>query len=477
MTLNTFHSAGIASKNNTVQGIPRLKEILDGTKNCRTPSNRLRLLGANARSEEFASALARTLGSTRLGALVRRTHLVLDPDPRSTCVLEDKIIVHLNSFFVNSERLEGCARWVARLVLRKNELQMRDMTPPMLTAHLRMRLGERAEVISSETNSLNWVLRLRLMDVGHMAANGFQTEKARLDIEQTLVQRTIAMILEQIEVCGHSSISTAREVSIDVWNGETNVTEYAIDTIGTMLATAAMLPYVSWENSTSNDVHEVIALLGIEAGVCVVIQEITAVISFDGTYVDKRHISQIANAMTSSGELRPISRHGMNKADSATGPLVRSSFEETCDILTEAALFSEVDDARGVTSSVMNGERSAIGTGSFDLIMPAWSLPSEGEVSRRPARLAKSKVRATTAAKQPVGTVGTIEFVDESLWSFKGCEEDGKVEAPFCTNEDEQFVEATSRGSACYALPPTTNSKRAFVPSSPNIVVGTQKHH
>ena len=99
MTLNTFHFSGVASKNNTVQGIPRLKEILDGTRKCRTPSNLLRILGERARSEEFAAAFARTLSATKLGMLVRRTEMVLDPDLTTSVVDEDRMMVHLNNFF------------------------------------------------------------------------------------------------------------------------------------------------------------------------------------------------------------------------------------------------------------------------------------------------------------------------------------------------------------------------------------------
>lgn len=38
MTLNTFHFAGVSSKNVTL-GVPRLKEILNLSKNIKTPGN------------------------------------------------------------------------------------------------------------------------------------------------------------------------------------------------------------------------------------------------------------------------------------------------------------------------------------------------------------------------------------------------------------------------------------------------------
>lgn len=40
MTLNTFHMAGVASKNVTL-GVPRLREIINIAKNIKTPSLRI----------------------------------------------------------------------------------------------------------------------------------------------------------------------------------------------------------------------------------------------------------------------------------------------------------------------------------------------------------------------------------------------------------------------------------------------------
>jgi DNA-directed RNA polymerase II subunit RPB1 len=40
MTLNTFHAAGVASKNVTL-GVPRLKEVINVAKTIKTPSVRI----------------------------------------------------------------------------------------------------------------------------------------------------------------------------------------------------------------------------------------------------------------------------------------------------------------------------------------------------------------------------------------------------------------------------------------------------
>lgn len=51
------------------------------------------------------------------------------------------------------------------------------------------------------------------------------------------------------------------------------------------------------------------------------------VISFDGSYVNYRHLALLCDTMTCRGHLMAITRHGINRQD--TGPLMKCSFEET----------------------------------------------------------------------------------------------------------------------------------------------------
>ena len=62
-----------------------------------------------------------------------------------------------------------------------------------------------------------------------------------------------------------------------------------------------------------------------------------------------------------------ITRHGINRVE--TGPLMRCSFEETADILLEAATFAETDNLKGVTENIMLGQLAPLGTGQFDLFL------------------------------------------------------------------------------------------------------------
>ena len=60
-------------------------------------------------------------------------------------------------------------------------------------------------------------------------------------------------------------------------------------------------------------------------------REMYHVISFDGSYVNYRHLALLCDIMTAKGHLMAITRHGINRQD--TGALARCSFEETVRIL------------------------------------------------------------------------------------------------------------------------------------------------
>lgn len=61
----------------------------------------------------------------------------------------------------------------------------------------------------------------------------------------------------------------------------------------------------------------------------------------------------------------PITRHGINRV--RNGPLRRCTFEETLDVLTEAALNGECDGLRGISENIMVGKSIPTGTGCLDI--------------------------------------------------------------------------------------------------------------
>ena len=102
------------------------------------------------------------------------------------------------------------------------------------------------------------------------------------------------------------------------------------------------------------------------------INELRFVLSSYGIYVNYRHLSTLFDVMTQRGILTAITRHGINRVDS--GPLRKCSFEETVEILLEAAVFAETDPLRGITENIIMGQLAPYGTGFFELTIDPKTL-------------------------------------------------------------------------------------------------------
>jgi DNA-directed RNA polymerase I subunit RPA1 len=115
----------------------------------------------------------------------------------------------------------------------------------------------------------------------------------------------------------------------------------------------------------SNDVQEVSRVYGIEAGRNCLAKEVLNVFSHYGITVDFRHMSLVADHMSFSGELRPLSRTGMQYAQS---PILKMSFETSMNFLIKACENKDYDNLNTASGNIVVGELMKNGTGAFDII-------------------------------------------------------------------------------------------------------------
>merc|ERR1719316_1851912 len=141
--------------------------------------------------------------------------------------------------------------------------------------------------------------------------------------------------------------------------------EWVLDTDGVNLEEVMQIPEVDFSRVQSNDIVEILHILGIEATRKALLFHVRMVISFDGSYVNYRHLGTLCDVMTQRGHLMAITRHGVNRTN--MGPLMKCSFEETVEILMDAAIYAETDYMRSVSENVIMGQLCPIGTGVFDL--------------------------------------------------------------------------------------------------------------
>ena len=77
------------------------------------------------------------------------------------------------------------------------------------------------------------------------------------------------------------------------------------------------------------------------------------------------HIKLLIDKMTFNGIPNSISRYTLRKDES--GPLSKSSFEESTDILIKAGFAGDTEKVKGISASIICGKKGKIGSGFMDL--------------------------------------------------------------------------------------------------------------
>lgn len=371
MTLNTFHFTGVASKNVTL-GVPRLKEILNVASDIKTPSMMVYLepgdYGQNA-----AKILRSKVEHTNLRAVTLMTEIFYDPEITST-IIEDDIDM-IESYYLIPEGQDDVDRqtkWVLRITLDRQKMLDKEMRVEDVALRLKEEYSGDLAVIFSDNNAEEQVIRIRSMHEKSSDGDDFAEDME----EDVMLKRLETHLLDKLTLRGVPGIerafinTNARLVEtadgrLKATQGDDECTENFLDTQGTALRQVLAVNGVDTRRTTTNQLHQIIDVFGIEAARSALLSELTAVLAFDGSYVNHRHLALLVDVMTYRGSIAAVTRHGINRAD--TGALMRCSFEETVEILLEAAATGELDDCRGISENVMLGQLAPMGTGHFEV--------------------------------------------------------------------------------------------------------------
>ncbi|XP_052784228.1 DNA-directed RNA polymerase II subunit RPB1-like [Mya arenaria] len=376
MTLNTFHYAGVSAKNVTL-GVPRLKEIINISKKPKTPSLTVFLIGQASRDAEKAKDVLCRLEHTTLRKVTANTAIYYDPDPQNTVITEDQEWVNVYYEMPDFD-VSKISAWLLRIELDRKRMTDKKLTMESISEKITAGFGDDLNCIFNDDNAEKLVLRLRIMNSDDSKMH--DEEEAADKMEDDVFLRCIeANLLSDMSLQGNEAIAKVymhlpntddkKRIFITDEGEFKAVAEWILETDGTSLMRVLSERDVDPIRTTTNDIVEVFATLGIEAVRKSIEKEMNHVISFDGSYVNYRHLALLCDVMTAKGHLMAITRHGINRQE--TGALARCSFEETVDILMEAAAHAECDPMKGVSEAIMLGQLARIGTGCFDLLLDA----------------------------------------------------------------------------------------------------------
>ena len=315
MTLKTFHFAGTTKMNITL-GVPRVVEIINATKNIKNPittfelepalSNKARLLCKKLRSRTVLDLVASIKVVVQSSLL--QCELVLFPDAVSTLV----VLGHSLEF--------------VRLLVVKELSKTCRLFPGSVLLFLQEPVSILVKLQPSQVSDLSTVYNL------HAALSAIWLTKTKTVKEVVFQQEDNKTSLFAQASCLHAGI------------GELGVV---------------------FETAYTNDIHGMCQTLGIEAARSAIVKEVQYIFGAYGICVDIRHLTLLADYMTSRGKVFGLTRHDIKNFDSSVFKL--ASFEKTADILFDAVVAKKVDNTNSVSGSVILGKVPKFGSGSCEV--------------------------------------------------------------------------------------------------------------
>ncbi len=167
---------------------------------------------------------------------------------------------------------------------------------------------------------------------------------------------------------------------------------YVILTAGTNLNEIIKFKGVDKSRTISNDIHEVCEVFGVEVARYTIINEIKKVTSSQGLDINEKHSRLIADAMTSDGTVKGITRMGIISQKSSI--LARASFETPVKQFVNATLKENKDELNSVIENIILNQPVPVGTG-----LPGLMVEVTGPLTDKKPKKDKSVEKLTKHTK------------------------------------------------------------------------------
>ena len=415
LTLNTFHSAGVASKSNATRGVPRIEEILSLSENPKNPSITVYFKEDDGSTPERVQEFIPLIEHTKLAEVVDSIEVCFDPDDLNTLVEQDRAVMTQYQEF--EKLIEECVRdseiagtsgvpdvpsggggaggaatatamaagggastkskWIIRIKIDPEAMLDKKLTMDDIHFAIKNSYGYEVSCAFSDYNDDNLVFRLRMENIAQTKKSGGGGAGAghkQNPLDQSdhiyMIKSFQDQLLNNIVLRGVKGIKKVmlRVIKNTLVKSDgvyTKKDSWVLDTTGTNLIHMLGLDYIDATRTVSNDIQEVYHVFGIEAARQAIYNELVEV--FDDSPINYHHVALLCDRMTVSSSMISIFRHGINSDD--IGPIAKASFEETPEMFLKAARHAELDPMRGISANVMCGQEGYYGTSAFQVLV------------------------------------------------------------------------------------------------------------
>ena len=374
---DTFHSAGVGAGSLVItEGIPRLREIINITKNLKSKNMLIYLNKEYSLNKDNARKVQSKFAYTQLKDILAKTEILFDNKEGFTDTKEDiefiKSYKEFSELFDNDNIDESClSPWILRLTFDKESLMNRKITIQEIQETIKENFHNDQEIdcVYSDDSVNDVIMRIRIKQDSKGSFLEFMK-----DFEKQLIELPLRGIsnINQVEIAESNIIKYNDDGSFAATK------EWVLKTSGSNLIDILGDSAVDISRTITNDIVEFHEIFGIEATRELIYRELSKV--YAEKHPNPRHIQMMSDIMTYRGKLMQIDRHGLNK-NSEIGPIAKASFEEVMNIFTKAALFAEKDNMKGVSANILAGQFCKSGTNAFEILIDEEKMLEKVEVS------------------------------------------------------------------------------------------------
>jgi DNA-directed RNA polymerase III subunit RPC1 len=307
------------------QGVPRIKEIINASKEISTP-----VISCQLVTKDNVIAARIVKGRIEKTYVKDIIHFI-----RSTVTREKAYItVKINWKTISDLALELNTASIADAIKRHRRFKAADLK----FRHFRSHIQIHVDMAPSSKLSLS------------------KTEIAATSTDPFLRLHHLKRMLPDIQVLGHPQARRAI-IHTDDKTNKLLVEGYGLRDCMTTLGVDGL-------HTSTNNVMEVHNVLGIEAARHTIVQEIGEVMK--DMDIDPRHFLLLADIMCRTGEPLGITRFGLAKMRDSV--LQLASFEKTADHLFDAGGTGRADLIEGVSECIIMGKTVSLGTGAMEVV-------------------------------------------------------------------------------------------------------------
>jgi len=426
---DTFHQSGMATRSKKLNEVPRLREIFSTTSNPKTPfiniflkPETLQITDETSHEEVIrrGEQILDRIHFTTMNSLVNGYQILFDPNEKETIVADDQAWLKRAHEVFGYGDIE--TPWLIRLTFNSEKMQnitlqeIREKLDGISTDEttlyilftpqnskdvvMRIRVYTSSDDPKKELKDLmKKILTTQIKGMPNIMGGSITFQDRNITVNGKFISNKSA---EYLKTYKYKEGGNRNEKVLNPMNQQ-----YLIETEGTNLFDIMAMEGIFTYKTRTNDLHEVLEVLGIEATRKLIIEEIVDVFAFGGKSLNNRHLGLLSDIMTAQGYLVSIDRYGVNKTE--TGVLSRATFETTTNQIANASMFGEEDPLMGVSANIMFGQFFKGGTNGFDTMLDEEMIMDNADKLHFPRRLVRPK---NPVEFQEVDTIASCQNLD-----------------------------------------------------------------